>query len=92
MDLWTKFYCNTSHFRAWRKGAKTHITIQDMTLDGDPFFQVFRLQLDRDIRPSEGAPGGVFTPTHLAYRSSLAEAQAVGEAWSKGDFSAPERL
>ncbi len=89
--MWTNPYCNTSHFRGRCYGGRVQITIQDMSGAHGPFFEVSRLQLNRDARPYEGKPGGVYTPTHHAYRRSLPEIQAVGEGWANGDFSAPER-
>lgn len=73
-------------------GARIQISIQDL----DGLFEVSRLDLVAErrelLREPGSRPGGVFTPTHVAFRRSLEDAQAVGEAWARGDFSAPERV
>lgn len=92
-DLWSRFYCGVSHFAGRAQpGARIQITIVDL----DGLFEVSRLDLVAErranLREPGSRPGGVFTPTHVAYRHSLDAAREVGEAWARGDYSAPERL
>ena len=75
---WTKPYCGIQHFQG-RRGHRVQISV----MDRGTFAEVHRLDLG-DLHP--------LTPTHWAMRNTVAEAQAVGEAWARGDYTAPERL